>query len=140
VKITDAETDSDLNQVFKRISFLITFHLKFEKTIQKLELKERISESFGYSKIFSSFVWLLYVDSKNHMLKNSLELIENTCMLAHVIAFMVIYSWDYVRPAAFTDKKFSDRKEISLFIQEKILDMFLIKNVDTYRLIASSFE
>jgi hypothetical protein len=61
-------------------------------------------------------------------------------MLAHVIAFMLIYSWDYVRPAAFTDKKFTDRKEISLFIQEKILEMFLIKNVDTYRLIASSFE
>lgn len=121
IKITDPEAEADLNQVFKRISFLITFHLKFEKTIQKLELKERISESFGYSKIFSSFVWLVYIDSKNHILKSSLELIENTCMLAHVIAFMLIYSWEYVRPAAFADKKFNDRKELSGFIQEKVL-------------------
>lgn len=140
IKITDADAEADLNHVIKRISFLITFHTKFEKVIQKLNLKEFIGESFGYSKIFSSFVWLIYVDAKNHILKNSLELIENTCMLAHVIAFMLICSWDYLRPAAYVDKKFADKKEINLFVQEKVLEMFLIKTIDTYRLIAGSFE
>lgn len=53
---------------------------------------------------------------------------------------MLIYSWDYVRPAFCADKKMTDRREISLFVQEKVLEMFLIKNVDTYRLIAASFE
>jgi hypothetical protein len=110
VRITDPEAENDLNVAFRRISFLITFHLKFEKTLQKLELKERVSESFGYSKILSSFAWLIFIDSKNRMLKGSLELIENTCLLAHVIAFMLIYSWDYVRPASCADRKISDRR------------------------------
>lgn len=76
------------------------------------------------------------MDAKNRILKNNLQLIENTCMLAHVIAFMLIYSWEYLRPASFMDKKFNSQKEISLFVQERVLEIFLIKNVDTYGIIA----
>jgi hypothetical protein len=61
-------------------------------------------------------------------------------LLAYVIAFILIYSWDYIRPAFCLDKKFNDKREISLFIQEKVLETFLIRNVETYKVIADSFE
>ena len=39
----DDETKNYLSNVVKDISFLITFHTKLEKTLSKLELKERNS-------------------------------------------------------------------------------------------------
>lgn len=140
IKITDPDAEADLTKAFKRISFLVNCHAKFDKIVQKLDLKERISESFGYSKIFVSFLWLVYIDAKNHILRNDLEVIENTCMLAHVIAFMLIYSWEYIRPAVFADKKLSSMKDISLFVKEKVLELFIIKDTGVYVPIANSFE
>ena len=37
VALNDQELSNELNNIFKKISFLISFHDKFEKTIQKLE-------------------------------------------------------------------------------------------------------
>lgn len=39
VQIEDSEVENDLSSVIKEISFLITFYNKFDKTLQKLELK-----------------------------------------------------------------------------------------------------
>ena len=44
VKIKDEEAEADISSIIKEISFLITFYNKFDKTIQKLELKERVRE------------------------------------------------------------------------------------------------
>ncbi len=41
VQINDKEASNDLNNIVKEISFLITFHKKFEKIIEKLEFKEK---------------------------------------------------------------------------------------------------
>lgn len=93
VTIADEEISNDIASIIKEISFLITFYNKFDKTLQKLDLKERVNESYGYSKTFVSLLWLLYAESKNRLLNRSLDLIENTCMLAQTIAYMLIIGW-----------------------------------------------
>jgi hypothetical protein len=95
VKVMDEETCAYLGAVVKEISFLITLHLKFEKTFsQKLELRECGHEGNGsYCKIFASYTWLLFVVVKNEVLKRSLELLPNTCMVAHIISTVLILSW-----------------------------------------------
>ena len=65
-------------------------------------------------------------------------------MLAQTICFMLFYAWDYIRPMALMrgDKKLTDDsspKEYSMVIKEKVLEIFLIKNIDTYKSIAGSF-
>jgi len=90
-----------LTNLIKEISFLITFHKKFEKSVERLELKERNPESGSdYLKMWSSYSWLLYVLAKDRVLGKSLDLIENTCMLAQTIAFMISFAWDYILPSA----------------------------------------
>jgi cephalosporin-C deacetylase-like acetyl esterase len=98
--ITDQEAASDLSNIIKEISFLFTFYSKFEKTIQKLDFKEKNNELNGYLKTFTSFSWLLYVEAKNKVLNRSLETISNTCLLAHVLCVMIIYGWEYLKPQA----------------------------------------
>jgi hypothetical protein len=102
VRVMDEDTCAYLGGVVKEISFLITLHLKFEKTFsQKLELRERSHDSSGsYCKVFASYAWLLFVVVKNEVLKRSLELLPNTCMVAHIISTVLILSWEYVRPEA----------------------------------------
>lgn len=102
VKINDKEASANLNNLIKEISFLITFHKKFEKSIEKLELRERGNDALTseYLKLWSSFSWLLYIQAKNKILGKSLDLIENTCMLANSIAFMMSFSWEYMVPKA----------------------------------------
>jgi hypothetical protein len=39
VTIVDKEAAFELNNLIKEISFLITFHKKFEKSVEKFELK-----------------------------------------------------------------------------------------------------
>ena len=59
-----------MNRLIKEISFLNTFYKKFEKTIEKLELKERYPETGNeYIKNWSSFAWLIYVQVKNRLFK-----------------------------------------------------------------------
>ena len=95
VKITDKEAAADMVNLIREISFLITFHKKFDKSIERLELKERQPESSGtdYLKNWSSFAWLLYIQIKNKAFHKTLDLIENTCLLAHTIAFMLVWAW-----------------------------------------------
>jgi len=85
--------------LIKEISFLITFYSKFEKVLLKLELKEKNPQ---YSQTLAEFVWLLYIEAKNKLLNRSLELIDNTCMLAHALCFVLVYSWEYHQPGFFT--------------------------------------
>jgi len=99
IVIEDPETLDDLQKLIKEISFLITFYSKFEKVLVKLEMKD---ESKPYAKTLSEFIWLLYIEAKNKLLNRSLELIDNTCMLAHVLCFVLVYSWDYYQPGLFT--------------------------------------
>lgn len=42
VTINDKEAANDLHNIIKEMSFLFTFHKKFEKSIEKMELKERL--------------------------------------------------------------------------------------------------
>ena len=51
-------------------------------------------------KIWCSTTWILYILAKGNVLNKSNELIENTCMLAHTIAFMLSLGWAYLLPRA----------------------------------------
>jgi hypothetical protein len=50
-------------------------------------------------KYWSYFAWLLYIQVRSKVLMKSLDLIENTCMLAHTLAFMLSFSWEHIIPA-----------------------------------------
>ena len=78
---------------------MITFYSKFEKVLFKLEMKDKNNQ---YTQMLCEFVWLLYMESKNKILSRSLELIDNTCMIAHIMCFALVYSWEYHQPAYFT--------------------------------------
>ena len=68
VKISDREAEQDLSHIIKELSFLITFHKKFEKSIDKLELRERGDARDDYLKNWGSFAWLLYILVKKNVL------------------------------------------------------------------------
>jgi hypothetical protein len=103
----------DLHNIIKEMSFLFTFHKKFEKSIERMELKERCPESVSpeYLKNWSSFAWLLYIQVKNKAFHKSFDLIENTCMLSHTLAFMLTFAWDYLLPKALIklDKRINEQ-------------------------------
>lgn len=124
--------------IIREIFFLITYHKKFDKTLEKLELKERNPETGSdYLRLFSSFAWLLYVHAKNSLLKKSLDIIENTCLLAHAISFMIIYAWDYLLPGVLlkgltAERRLAEKsslKELSLAVKEWVLELFKIRNM-----------
>jgi hypothetical protein len=119
----------------------MTFHSKFEKTIKKLDFVEKVSESYGYIKTFTSFLWLLFIDARSRIYSNNQDLVENTCLLVSVFYFMIRYSIDYVRPMLFSgmDKEL-DKKTIIAKITEKLLDLFSIEDFETYRNVVSSFD
>ena len=51
-----------------------------------------------------------------------MEIVENTCLLAHVVSFMVIYGWDYIRSGLLLrddQKNFS--KDVSICVKNKCL-------------------
>ena len=77
-------------------------------------------------KNWSSFAWLLYIQVKNKAFHKSLDLIENTCMLAHTIAFMLTFAWDYIVPKAILkqEKRISEQsslKEVLAILRDKVL-------------------
>jgi hypothetical protein len=78
-----------------------------------MELKERCPESVSpeYLKNWSSFAWLLYIQVKNKAFHKSFDLIENTCMLSHTLAFMLTFAWDYLLPKALIklDKRINEQ-------------------------------
>ena len=89
-----------LLELIKEISFLITFYSKFDKVLGKLEMKDKEKKD-QYLQMLTEFVWLMYIEFRNKVLKRSLEIIDNTCMLAHALCFALIYSWDYHQPGFF---------------------------------------
>lgn len=75
VRVHDRDAEADINLSIKRISFGITFHSKFEKTIKKLDFVERVNESYGYIKTFTSFLWLLFIDARSRIYSNNQDLV-----------------------------------------------------------------
>jgi hypothetical protein len=119
----------------------MTFHSKFEKTIRKLDFVEKVSESYGYIKTFTSFLWLLFIDARSCIYWNNQDIIENTCLLVSVFYFMIRYSLDYIRPILFSDMANDlDKKTIIAKITERLLELFSIEDFDTYRNVVSSFD
>jgi len=130
-----------VNQSITRISFGATLHSKFEKIIRKLELAEKVSESYGYTKTFTSFMWLLFIDARSHIYGSSQDLMKNICLLASVFYFMIRYSIDYIRPMLFSDvEREQDKKSLIARITEKLLELFCIEDFETYRNVVSSFD
>ena len=71
------------------------------------------------------------------------DLVENTFLMACIVSFFVIYAWDYVRPREFEGCKYTDKKEISLNVQNHMLPNFFgIKNpnLKTYHEIYELFN
>lgn len=64
VRLPDLQVESNLHNIIEKISFNMTLYNKFEKTLKDLNFNSKISESYGYSRIFSSFIWLLFIDAK----------------------------------------------------------------------------
>jgi hypothetical protein len=134
VDIKDKVAKSELSNLISKISSLIVFHNKFEKTIDKMGLKERYPESVGsdYVKNWKSFSWLLYVQAKNKILGNNRDPIDHTCMLASSLAFMLIFAWDYLIPTVFLkeDKNINEQSsgdKVTKMLFEKVQAMFHIK-------------
>ena len=78
----------------------------------------------------------MYIESKNKILERSLELIDNTCMLAHALCFLLVYSWEWFQAGVFVKEglaKCGSRKEVNGRIYEKVLELFLIKNLERIR-------
>lgn len=117
---------------------MTTFHTKLDKTLTKLDLKECSSDAPpGYVKIFSSFVWLLFIDSKNTILnKSTTDILSPTCIMAHIISTLLFLAWDYMRPEALK----CSPKDKSIAIKEKLLEMFCIKDLAEYKERAKEFE
>lgn len=112
--MSDKEAAVELSNLIKEISFLITFHKKFEKSVEKFELKERHPESGEYVKYWSYFAWLLFIQVRSKVLVKSLDLIENTCMLAQTLAFMLSFSWDHVIPTGILkiEKRINEQSQL----------------------------
>ena len=64
-------------------------------------MKEKDKSESSYTQTLIELIWLMYIECKAQILKRSLELIDNTCMLAHAMSFMLIYSWDYYQAPYF---------------------------------------
>ena len=63
-------------------------------------------------------------------------------MLAHIISTMLILVWEYLRPEILRGRinDNSSQKEIKLGITEKVLEMYCIKEVQEYKVVAKHFE
>jgi hypothetical protein len=56
-------------------------------------------------------------------------------MIAHIISFLLVLAWDYLKPEALmrTDKRLNENssaKDIKRIIKEKVLEIFCIKDVN----------
>jgi hypothetical protein len=100
VRLGDAEVEKDINTFIRKFCFILSFHNKFEQTIRKLELKERDpSETPGYLKTLIAMAWLLFIDSRNRILRHSQEVVENMFLLFSVLHYMLCLSAEWVQPA-----------------------------------------
>lgn len=66
-------------------------------------------------------------------------------MLAHTLAFMLTFAWDYLVPKAILkqEKRIteqSSRKEVTLILRDRVMEMFSIKTMDVYSSIAGKLE
>ena len=95
-------------------------------------------------KNLHSLTWLFYIQSRRKILYKSVDTIDNTCLLAHTVAFVICCAWDYVLPKAIlnSDKRINEQsslKEVMTVVRDKVLEMFLIKSLDIYAPLASKF-
>lgn len=70
-----------------------------------------------------SLAWLFYIEAKNVILQKSMEIIENTCLLSHVVSFMIIYGWNYIKSELImkSDQKLANFKDVSILAKNKCL-------------------
>jgi len=62
-------------------------------------------------------------------------------MLAQVFIWMILNSWEYLKPEFLNKyKKINDTKEISRIILEEVLKLFAIRDIETFRPISKEFE
>lgn len=147
ITIEDKEANREVANIIKDISFFINFYKKFEKVLRTLDLKERYPETGNgeYLKNLSSLTWLFYIQARNKIIHKSLDTIDNTCLLAHTVAFVLCCTWEYIVPKAIlsADKRINEQsslKEVMPVIRDKVLEMFLIKSLDIYAPLATRFE
>jgi hypothetical protein len=71
-----------------------------------------------------------------------MELIENTCLLSHVIAFMVFFGWNYIHSELIvkTNPNLLINNDLSLLIKNKCLEYLKITDVEYYHKVAQKFE
>ena len=85
----------------------------------------------------------MFIQFKSEILHNSLEVMNNTCMLAHTICFVLAYSWNYNQPGFFLNElklsRNSPKETVINSIREHVLGAFLIKQLDVYENIAKRF-
>jgi hypothetical protein len=56
-----------------------------------------------YLKTVMSFGWLLFIDSKSRLFKNSFEIIDVTCLMVSVFRFLINLTSDYAKCQLFGD-------------------------------------
>lgn len=79
------------------------------------------------------------------MLGKSLDLLENTCIMANTFAFMLAFSWQFIVPTGIlkSEKRINEHsstKEVTPILRERVLEMFSIKTMDIYASVATAFE
>ena len=113
---------------------------KFSKIMTTLNNKENARDSQTLAEI----MWLIFILAKNKLLEDSLDIMNNTCMLANTIIFVLRFSWKYQQPGFFTKdgklNKNSHNDVVHKCITENILDFFHIKQMDVFKNIATRFE
>lgn len=106
IHLEDAELEAEINHFIKRFCFILTFYNKFESVFKKLEFQEREPKQDGprdYLRTLMSFGWLIFIDSKARVFKNSFEIIDVTCLMVSVFRFIVTLAGDYARSQMFFD-------------------------------------
>lgn len=138
VKMDDKEVVRELEHTYKKISFIMVFHDRFKKSMQKLEYPKNQEE---YLNQVTTCAWLFFITTRKEK-QFSEDAIENTFLLASILSFFVIYAWDYIRPKAFADYRNQDKKSINVDVQACILSTFNIKkeSSENYSSIYSIFN
>ena len=143
VVLEDQEAATELNHMMKTINFLISFHDKFDKTIQKMDYhRDKSPEMTQYIKSFTSLAWLFFAMTRKEK-AFTCDPIENTFLMGCIVSFFVVYAWDYAKPKEFADYKFSDKREISLVVQKHLLPTYFNINncyMKTYQDISDLFN
>jgi hypothetical protein len=112
IHLEDGELEAEINQFIKRFCFILTFYNKFESVFKKLDFQELQQKAEGhrdYLRTLMSFGWLIFIDSKARVFKNSFEIIDVTCLMVSVFRFLINLSGDYARSQLFGDLERGNR-------------------------------